>query len=283
MKNPPLDLDQQQGSAAQRRHGRRDGVSFEDVKRAVEKLTQEGLPVSLRSVRAELGTGSLSTLQRHLHALRMLSSPQADAQSPLSAQVLRALATEFHRVTTERTAKISADLKDAQASIEMLVDENEALHLSSAETTELLERTRASLAENTGTADTLRTQLADMSGQLAAAKLDAEAARQALAILQEQKNASEHRRNQAEADLHALRQELVELRRTLSAGKEQHQKQLAETKLRLASLETERSSLTERVTELRTALARSEEHAQQLLEKLLSSAAYSVEAGSAKQ
>lgn len=282
MKNPPFDLDQQQGSASKRRPGRRDGVSFEDVKRAAEKLTQEGLPVTLRSVRAELGTGSLSTIQRHLQAWRMLSLPQPDAQSPLSVQVLRALATEFDRAATERTARINADLKDAQASIEMLVDENEALHLSSSETTELLETTRASLAEKTGTIDTLRTQLADMSGQLGAAKLDAEAAKQALAISQEQKNALEHRRNQAEADLHTLRQELVEIRRALSAGQEQHQKQLAETKLRLASLETERSGLTERVTELRTALARSEEHAQQLLEKLLSGAAYSVKAGSSK-
>ncbi|MFN3736779.1 DNA-binding protein [Hydrogenophaga sp.] len=116
MKNPPFDLDQQQGSASKRRSGRRDGVSFEDVKRAAEKLKQEDLSVSLRSVRAELGTGSLSTIQRHLHALRMMSSPQPDAQSPLSAQVLRALATEFDRAATERTARINADLKDAQAS-----------------------------------------------------------------------------------------------------------------------------------------------------------------------
>lgn len=319
MKNIPSSPAQQDGSILNRiQAGRREGVSFEDVKKAAEKLTQEKLPVSLRTVRAELGTGSLSTVQKHLSALRSMEAPiQAEGPSPLSPQVLRALATEFDKATAERTASIEAELQDARGSIELLVQENEGLRVSAVETADVLERLRDSHAESAGTLDALRTQLAALNAQLSATQSSAETVKQNLAIAQEQRHASERHADQLEVELRAGRQEQLDLRKELqesrqdaeavrrtvatleahlaskqqledhlkasTASAQQNLQRLDEAKLRLAILEAERVTQAERMTELRASLVRAEENAQHLLEKFLSGATRNGGASSAKK
>lgn len=284
---------------------RRDGVSFEDVKRVVEKLTQKGLRVSLRQVRAELGTGSLSTVQKHLLALRTLEAPvMPEGPQPLSSQVLRALAAEVERTTLERTSRIDAELQDAQSSIELLVQENEALRVSVIETAENSEKLRESLAESAGTLDALRAQLTAVNVQLTACQVSAETAGQSLAVSQEQRHAAESRAEQLAAELRAGHQELLSLRQELTgsrrdaedarravvalevqlrakqqieeqfkastAAMQQRIQELEAAQVRLAVSESERSIQAERMKEMKAALARAEENAQQLLDKLLS-------------
>lgn len=319
MKNVPISPAQQDGSILNRiQAGRREGVSFEDVKKAAEKLTLEKLPVSLRTVRAELGTGSLSTVQKHLSALRSLNTPiQPEGPSPLSPQVLRALATEVDRAAAERNASIEAELQDARGSIELLVQENEGLRVSAIETADVLEKLRDSHAESAGTLDALRAQLAALNTQLSATQLSAETVKQNLAVAQEQRLASERHADQLEVELRAGRQEQLDLRKELqesrqdaeavrrtvvtleahlaskkqledhlktsTASAQQHLQQLDEAKLRLALLEAERVSQAERMTELRASLVRAEENAQQLLERVLSGAPRTVSSSSVKK
>lgn len=319
MKNTPIYPTQLDGPApTSRSASRRDGVSFEDVKKAAEKLTQERLPVSLRTVRAELGTGSLSTVQKHLSALRSLETPLSpEGPSPLSPQVLRALATEFDKAAAERTAKIEAELHDARGSIELLVQENEGLRVSAIETADVLEKLRDSHAESAGTLDAFRAQLTALNAQLSATQSSAETANQNLAIAQEQRHASERHADQLAVELRAGRKEQLDLRKELqesrqdaeavrrtvvtleahlvskqkledhlkasTASAQQYLQQLDEAKLRLAILEAERVTQAERMTELRASLVRAEENAQQLLERFLSGAPRNGGASSAKK
>ncbi len=283
----------------------REGVSFDDVKQVVEKLTHKGLRVSLRLVRAELGTGSLSTVHKHLQALRLLETPVVpEGPPPLSSQVLRALAAEVERTTLERTSRIDVELRDAQSSIELLVQENEALRASELETAANLEKLRESLAESAGTAEALRAQLTAVNAQLTSSQTSAETARQNLAVSQEQRHAAESRAEQLTAELRAGQQELLALRQELEDSRKDaeearcavarleaqlHAKQQLEdqlrasnasaqlrieeleaVQLRLAVSESERSIQAERMLEMKAALARAEENAQQLIDKFLS-------------
>lgn len=304
MKSIPLSPGRQGEPSRERTSSQREGVTAEDVQRVVKKLTQEGVPVSLRTVRAELGTGSLSTVHKHLSAIRgAQATAQADVPTPLSPLVLRTLTAEVEKVVLERTAKLVAELKDTLTATELLADENESLRTSANEASDLLEMTRASLAGYSGTVDALRAQLTDVGAQHATAMAEAEAARQALAIAREQLLARDQRGTQMEVELRAARQEHVEQRQELrksrqeaedargenvslqaqltskqqvevylreaAAGAKQHQQQLEEAKLRLATLEVERTNLSERCTEMKGALSRAEGTVQKLMDKLL--------------
>lgn len=317
MSSPPTTNMQQKGAQPSRSSSRNHGITYEDVKKAAEKLTREDVRVTLRAVRAELGTGSLSTLQRHLSALRSLQTPmQTDEPSPLAPQVLRALAAEVDRAVLERTKQLTGDLQDAGAALELLVNENEMLRDSAAETAEVLEQTRASLAEQAGTAEALRVQVANLSEQLAKSRSESEAARQDIAVTREQLHAADGRAVQLDNELRAARQELVEFRQALTdsrqetstarhmtaalqaelasrqqvedylkdsaAGSQRQQQQLEETRLRLAAVEVERKSLGERVDELKASLSRAEEYAQQLVQKLLSDSVHTNETTGAR-
>jgi len=288
------------------RHRRREGISFEDVKKAADKLLAEGFAASLRGVRAELGnTGSLSTISKHLDTLRANQRPATNgAPSSLSPQVASALAADIDRVVRERTSQADANLKDSKASMELLLEENETLQLAAGETEALLEAARASLGEQTGTVSEMRAQLQALSGQLATSTTEGEAARQALALSREQQHASEERCSHLESELRDARQEVLSTRRELTVARQEteaargaaaalqaqlaskqqvedylkdaaaksqrHQQDLEDARLRLSALEVERTSLSERLSEAKQGLVRAEANVQQLLEKLLS-------------
>lgn len=201
-------------------------------------------------------------------------------------------------------ARVEADLKDAQTSVELLVEENEALRLASTETKAILESTRASLAEKFGTVSTLQAQLQASGDQVAAARSEAEAARQGLAISREQLHAADERCSHVGSELSVTRQELLEARHELTQSRKEaesargeaaelqaqlsskqqvedylketaakaqrHQQDLEDARQRLSRLEVERTSLGERLAETRDALTRAEATVQQLLDKVLS-------------
>lgn len=268
---------------------------------------REGMQVSLRSVRGELGTGSLGTIQKHLSTLRETQSPLQESTPPaLSPVVVRAMASEMDRAVAERTARMEGDLKEARTSVDLLVEENEALRTASSEAEAAYESTHATLSEQSGRVATLQVQLGSMGDQLAAARGEAEVARQGLAISREQLHASEERCTLLESELRAARAELVEVRRELTQSRQEGdaaratvravQAQLAskqqvedylrdaaseaqrlrqdleEARLRLSGLEVERTSLAERLGESKQALARAEANVQQLLDKVVSGA-----------
>lgn len=281
---------------------RREGVTFEDVKQVAEKLTQKGIRVTLRAVRAELGKGSLSTLQKHLSALRLMEEPiPLEGPPPLSPQALRALASEVERATAERTSKIDTELQDAQSAVELLVQENESLRSSVLEYSEKMGNIRQELAESTGTADALRAQVTALNEQLSSALSSAESARQACVLAQEQKQAAERHSANVESELRTskilVEQELAEAKkealtaaqrmaaleaqagtrqlveeqlRTMTERFHDLQQRLEDATLRLAVVEVERSVQNERVAELRIALARAEENTQRLMERFFS-------------
>lgn len=288
--------------------GRVGRVTFEDVKRAYERLEGAGVKPSTRKVHEELAwRGSRTTVVKHYrvvddsrHATEPSDSP------PLSPLLLRELAREMDRLVKERTSQLSAELSDLKTSLELVVDENEGFRSAAAEADSRVERLRLALAEQSGMAEAIRSQSDLLSKQLEVVHSEAESARQALALAMEHLRASEERFGRLEAQESRTRSELADARRegvelrehvevrtreciTLQAqvdsGRhlesrleqsvakvETMQAELEEARSRLAGSEAQRSGLAERLKDARDALSRAEATGQQLLRKVLSTA-----------
>lgn len=109
----------------------RQGLSFEAVATAAQKISERGERVTLRSVRAELGEGSLTTIQRHLTdwqgSKERKQAAKVDAGLELPANIVKAI---MHEIETARAAveeELRGQLDDALADREALAGEIERL------------------------------------------------------------------------------------------------------------------------------------------------------------
>lgn len=279
-------------------------VTLEDVKKAAERLAVAGMPVNTRSVHAEIGRGSRSTIVAHMRAVR---EPNVSADTHgvpvLSPEMARDLAREIDRLVKEKTSRLSTDLADARESLDLVVQENEIFRIALADADVRVATLRASMAEQVGGVTTLRSQIEALSGQLEPAKLEAQVARQEVAVTREQLRASEDRCARLASEQSVARDELADVRRELARAKEEvetgkrecvtlqaqvaflqqteaHLKQsaaraqllqaeLEEARTRLSASEAERTGLAERLGDAKHSLSCSEATLQQLLGKVL--------------
>jgi chromosome segregation ATPase len=282
-------------------------VTFGDVKSAYEKLRAAGVQPSTRKVHEELGLrGSRTTIVKHYDVVdRAWKAAEPSNSPPLSPLVLGELARERDTLVKERTSQLSAELTDVRASLELVIEENEGFGTATAEANSRVATLQLSLAEQSGIAETLRSQSDLLSKQLEAVNSEAESARQALALANEYLRVSEERFARLEAQEGRTRNELADARRegaelrehlevkrheciTLQAQAEagrqlgNHLKQsaaraetlqveLEEARSRLAGSEAQRNGLAERLKDAQDALNRAEATGQQLLRKVLES------------
>ena len=85
--------------------GRQKGLSREDVFHCAEKMIREGKNPTITGIREQLGTGSLTTIQKHL-ALWKRENPEAGAEPPM----------EFPGVTRAVREEIAKAIKSVQDS-----------------------------------------------------------------------------------------------------------------------------------------------------------------------
>lgn len=281
-------------------------ITFEDVKRAYEKLEAAGAPVSTRKVHEELGwKGSRTTVVKHyavVHGTRKAAEP--NGSPPLSPLLLRELACEVDRLVKERTAHLSADLGDLRASLVLIVEENEEFRAATASAESRLAGLQVALAEKSGALEAHVAQCESLAQRLDAARQEAESARQATALSREQLRAAQDRVVQLEADGERTQKELADARsecmkvrgemesstrecnslraqaeagRQAAASWEQATTKLAalqadleDAKSRLAASDAQRDGVSDRLKDVQAALKRSEALNEQLLQKLFS-------------
>jgi DNA repair exonuclease SbcCD ATPase subunit len=189
-------------------------ITFEDVKRAYEKLEAAGVRVSTRKVHEELGwKGSRTTVVKHfavIHDTRKAAEPTSSP--PLSPLLLRELACEVARQVKERTAQLSADLADLRASLELVVEENEGFRAATGDAESRVAALQVALAEKSGAAEVHAAQCESLSTRLDEVHREAESARQATALAREQLRAAQDRVVHLEADSERTRNELADAR-----------------------------------------------------------------------
>lgn len=231
---------------------RGDPVSLEDVERALERLAAKGKAVVLRSVYAEVGRGSLSTIQKHLTTLREKNSPQA-ATPAVSPQLIEALASEVGRIADEKTSSLKLALDDERTALRQIVDEAEMLRESAVEAAASLEAFKLSLAERVGEASALRSQLES-------ALRSETSYRTELEELRTQVSTAEALRSKAESDCGRLREDAEKTRLEvlrLSQVFEEERRENAVLHARLTAAAATEDALrrsSERVEELRVDL-----------------------------
>jgi len=190
------------------------GVSYQQVSAAAEALTAEGATVTNRAVRAHIGTGSMSTISRHLATWRGQSRP-LPATAALSEATQQALLTDIERQVAEARSQLHSELAIAATERDTLTEEGEQLQARLTAQAAENEHLRAELQRQTGALDQIRTDMAKVqdAATTAQAAAKAEAERHQLGELElRQQLAKAELRLEAlprlDAEIQGLREEL---------------------------------------------------------------------------
>ena len=108
------------------------GITYDEVSSVATSLTAQGMPVTTKSIRAELGTGSQSTITKHLRTWREREAEKIefDIKDALPKELVFAIAAELKNVAlaTRKSleSKISLTEKSLDEVTELLSKEEEA-------------------------------------------------------------------------------------------------------------------------------------------------------------
>lgn len=109
----------------------RAGLSYDDVAQAADRVAGRGERVTLRSVRAELGTGSLTTIGRHLEdyqgGKRRETANRVDAALELPERIVEAIQAEIEAQRRGALEEQAEELETLKADRDALTAEVERL------------------------------------------------------------------------------------------------------------------------------------------------------------
>jgi colicin import membrane protein len=103
----------------------RTGVTFEQIAAIADAMTAQGNRPTLRGVRAELGTGSMGTIQKHLTAWQGTRRAIVTSSATLPTEIQRVILGEIERSVSEARAELEADLAATKGALGELADDNE--------------------------------------------------------------------------------------------------------------------------------------------------------------
>ena len=102
----------------------RTGVTFEQVAAIADAIAAQGNRPTLRGVRAELGTGSMGTIQKHLTAWQGTRRAIVTSSATLPTEIQRVILGEIERAVSEARAELEAELAATKGSLDALADDN---------------------------------------------------------------------------------------------------------------------------------------------------------------
>jgi len=202
---------------------RTSSLDFETVAAAAAKINARGERVTLRSVRAELGEGSLTTIQRHLADWQGSENRRKEVKAEgveLPVSIARAILAEIEAARAEvenelrgQLADVIADRDALIAEIERLREENEEAKAKTAKAEGMAEALQEQIkqSEKARQAEADRANTQQRIAEAGAARLEA-AARE----LDNLKASNKEAREEAKT----AREEAAELRGQLAAMKE---------------------------------------------------------------
>lgn len=103
----------------------RPGITFEQVAAAAEALTAEGTATTIKAVLARLGSGSETTILKHLRTWRD-SRPAAQAAAPeLPPHIAAALSAELARTASEAREPLLSQLASQRDEMDQVIAESD--------------------------------------------------------------------------------------------------------------------------------------------------------------
>ena len=207
----------------------RTGITYDQVAVVADTLAALGERPTLRGVRAELGTGSMGTIQKHLAQWQGSRRQIVTSAASLPTEIQRVILSEIERSISEARAELEGDLAATKGDRDALAEDNE-------QQTEQIEQLAARLAEIEATGQQQAGRIGQLDADLLTAREAterersiAEQARQALAKAELRLEALP----KVEAEVDRLRQAL-EIERQARTVAEQSAAVLAE---KLAGIE----------------------------------------------
>nr|WP_289623808.1 DNA-binding protein [Spartinivicinus marinus] len=207
----------------------REGVSYDEVAQVCEQLYREGLKPNQRNVREILGTGSTSTLLRHINTWKERQQAAANTELDLPQSVIGTIKKAMLEAVDNATQKQEAALVDAKEQLQeafrglnayedkikvLKHEKNTLLAQSEAKTLELEKQ----LAATQRRADDLETQNKALNSKLDEALRAQEIARTESAKAQMQVERADIAVEKAEQRGDELRQELEQLKPALTTA-----------------------------------------------------------------
>jgi chromosome segregation ATPase len=196
---------------------RTESITFEQVANAANTLKAAGVKPNSRNIREALGSGSMSTVCRHLAKWSATQQPAGQVvDDVVDPSVIRAISGYVSTKVHEATSLATAALADLQDEHNALITESERLSSD----LDIADAERASLSD----------QMAAMAGRIA--QLEADAVRAAQDLLHERQAAEFARVELAKAELRLeavprIEREVEQLRQSLEGAKthtaEQHE------------------------------------------------------------
>jgi len=208
----------------------RQGRTYDEVAAVAERMVARNERPSLRAVRAELGSGSMGTIQKHLSVWQASRRPAMSGGAGLSAEIQRVILAEIERSVSEARATLEADLAGVKADRDLLTEDNEQQSTQLEQQAADLAARDAIQQQQTGRIAQLEADLAQLNAANAREREATEQARLALAKAELRLEALPR----LEAELERLRATLDEER----AGRHQAEQQSAVLQAQLTGLET---------------------------------------------
>lgn len=212
----------------------REGISYNEVAAAADKLVGEGKSATIKAVRELLGTGSPNTIHRHLATWREAQPAQQSAAYELPADLVNAFGKELARGAAAAKAHVEGELVNAQAEAADLAAAGERLEV---ERDELAEQ----LAQVTSERDGFQATALERAGEIERLAVDlkresesGEAARVEVAKSQLKAEANAERLTEQSAEIERLRAALE----TAQRGRQEAEKNEAVLTAKLAAAET---------------------------------------------
>ena len=105
----------------------REGVTYDQVAAAADRMVGDGANVTIMGVRDVLGTGSPNTIHRHLQVWRSMRPQAAAAAFELPAELVNAFGRELAKAAAAARAEIEEQLVESQMAADHLSNVGESL------------------------------------------------------------------------------------------------------------------------------------------------------------
>lgn len=159
----------------------RTGITFEQVAAVADAIAARGDRPTLRGVRAELGSGSMGTIQKHLAAWQGQRRQIVTSTATLPTEIQRVILSEIEREVNAARAELEAELAATKGDRDALADDNEAQAEQIEQQTSRLDEIEATSQQQAGRIAQLESDLETAWQATERERGVAEQARQALA------------------------------------------------------------------------------------------------------
>lgn len=159
----------------------RTGITFEQVAAVADAIAARGDRPTLRGVRAELGSGSMGTIQKHLAAWQGQRRQIVTSAATLPTEIQRVILSEIEREVDAARAELEAELAATKGDRDALADDNEAQAEQIEQQTARLDEIEATSQQQAGRIAQLESDLETAWQATERERGVAEQARQALA------------------------------------------------------------------------------------------------------